>query len=219
MFNNLFMNEKIKIYNGTSHDVSIYEVDNENFQSNRSNSSFRLINPDIQPIMTIEQKNALNVKRYVPSTFNYTGISFGLPDFIYPVEQFQGYENYDVIIVSRFYAESAFKFNLSPDYIDRLYIVGTKILDESGELIGNCGLQKAARPLDISYYINAFETNQAPSLISAKSCLQYYKTMCLNIDFNIHNAITTLERHITLEETKRNNCYISHKPFEAVFNV
>lgn len=219
MFSNLFNNEIVKFYNGTNHDVSIYKIDNENFKSNRNYSSFRLINAEVQPKVKLEQRNVLDVKRIVPNSFDYNGVPFSLPDSIYPVEQFTGAENFDVIIVSRFYAENALKFNLSPDYIDRLYIVGSRVIDESGSLIGNSGLQKAVCPLDIVYYINAFENNRIPSLVSAKLCLQQYKNMNTNMDLNTHNAITKLERYIATEESKRKNSCASNSFFSKVFNV
>ena len=219
MLRNLINDQFIKFYNGTNHDVLIYAIDNENFKSSRNYSSFQLTNPVINPKLRLEQRNALDVKRYIPDSFDYNGVAFGLPDSIYPVEQFAGAENYDVIIVSRFYAESALKFNLSPDFIDRLYIVGPRVIDEAGNLIGNSGLQKAAIPLDIKYYINAFENGQIPSIVSVKLCLQQYKRMGADGDFNSRNAIAKLEAQLAAEETKRKNNYTARSPFLTFFNV
>ena len=209
----------IKVYNGTNHDVSIYRIDCDNFKSNRNCSSFKLINPQIQPYVTYEQRNVLDVKRIVPTPVEYLGTSFSLPDYIYPVERFDESENYDIIIVSRFYAENALKSNLPLDYIDRLYIVGTKVIDVSNVLLGNAGLQKVINPMNVWYYISAFENNMSPSIVSAKMCLYQHQSTNVQVDYATENDYLKLDRYITAEEYNRATMPLSTPVLQKVFNV
>lgn len=205
MYNN-FNNNVIKFYNGTNHDISIYKIDNDNFESKRNSSSYYLTNPNIQPEFSIPKRNPLNVNSYIGNNYDYYGIAFSLPDDNCQVCLLQDYERYDVIIVSRRYAEAARRANLPWDYLDRLYIVGSKVfLGGTQQLIGNGGLLKLTLPYRIEGYIGAFQSGKIPSLISASLCLQLYANSGQN-----HYNYALLQHYIYSEEENRKNLYDSY---------
>lgn len=200
MYNN-FNNNVIKFYNGTNHDISIYKIDNDNFESKRNSSSYYLTNPNIQPEFSISKRIPLNVNSYIGNNYDFYGIAFSLPDSNFQIYPLPGYESYDVIIVSRRYAEAALRENLPWDYLDRLYIVGSKVfLGGTQQLIGNGGLIKLTPPNIIENYIGAFQSGKIPSLISAKLCLQLY----VNSGSNYYNCVN-LQDFIYREEENRKN--------------
>lgn len=205
MYNN-FNNNVIKFYNGTNHDISIYKIDNDNFESKRNSSSYYLTNPNIQPEFSISKRIPLNVNSYIGNNYDFYGIAFSLPDSNFQIYPLPGYESYDVIIVSRRYAEAARGANLPGDYLDRLYIVGSKVfLGGTQQLIGNGGLLKLTLPYRIEGYIGAFQSGKIPSLISAKLCLQLYANSVQN-----HYNYALLQHYIYSEEENRKNLYDSY---------
>ena len=209
---NYLNNQCIRTYNGTNHDVSIYAVDDKNFKSNRHGSCYYLTDAEVKPIITFEQKNALDINKTGHASYVIDGVRYSLPDSISSVVQPSNPEEYDTIIVSRFYAEKAMSC-CSMDFVDRLYTVGMKIIDAEGNLIGNEGLQKVSPPRDVYYYIRMFENNQHPSLSAALLCINSYQSNFQ--DPNALYAVQTLWNYVYAEMQRRQQKYSG----QLVFNV
>lgn len=204
MYNYLLNTDIVKVYNGTNHDVSLYKIDNENFKSSRSCSKqvFYLNNPTILPVLKFNQKTAQNITPIPSYSISYEKAIYSLPAII-NVIPLPDFDKYDVIIVSRLYAEAILKsgYPFGPNYIDRLYVSKSDVKNNENQIIGCSGLEKVSWPLNIDYYLNSFQNQCTPSLISARLCLKQWKaTPNANLI-----KIAQLENYIIQEEAKRKN--------------
>ncbi len=162
------------IYNGTNHDITIYNLDNMNFSSSRFQKGYTLTNPNLNPVLYLEKKNPLNVQYMTVQPLTLGGLSFTFPEVILNLTMLPDYRSYDVIIVSSKYYEAALRLNYPVEYIDRLYLLSDKVYGQNSSLIGNIGLKKAHcyTPRE---HLNAIRRGEWLSAYSIEISLMYFK--------------------------------------------
>ncbi len=162
------------IYNGTNHDITIYNLDNMNFSSSRFQKGYTLTNPNLNPVLYLEKKNPLNVQYMTVQPLTLGGLSFTFPEVIMNLTMLPDYRSYDAIIVSSKYYEAALRLNYPVEYIDRLYLLSDKVYGQDSNLIGNIGLKKVHcyTPRD---YLNAIARGESLSAYSVEISLMYFK--------------------------------------------
>lgn len=178
-----FNNEIIKVYNGTNHPVAIYHLDTENFIAKRGKKEYTLRDDiKVKPVEFYPQQVPLSVDRAENPLIKIGNINYSYSDNIKPIIPFEGYKNYDVIIVSSLYAEAvkltAINFNTYEinDFLDRLYIVHEPIfLPHSQKIIGSGSLLKVICFKGPDIYNQEIYNSHKPSLISMIYCLEYCK--------------------------------------------
>lgn len=183
MNNYNFDNEIIKVYNGTNHPVAIYHLDNENFISKRGKKEYILRDDaKVKPVEFYPKQVPLSVDSAGNPLIKIGNINYSYPDNIKPIIPFEGYRNYDVIIVSSLYAEAvkltAINFNTYEinDYLDRLYIVHEPIFSPHAEkIIGSGSLLKPIGFKGPEIYNQEIHNGHKPSLVSMIYCLEYCK--------------------------------------------
>lgn len=183
MNNYNFDDEIIKVYNGTNHPVAIYHLDNENFIAKRGKKEYILRDYKVKPVGFYPQQVPLSVDRAENPLIKIGNTNYSYSDNIKPIIPFEGYKNYDVIIVSSLYAEAvkltAINFNTYEinDYLDRLYVVNEPVfLPNSKKIIGSGSLQKPRVGFKSpEIYNQEIFNGHKPSLVSMIYCLEYCK--------------------------------------------
>ena len=173
-YNHLLKYFSNKTYNGVNHDITIY--DPHNFVVNRKGQHY-LTNENAKPMIVIPQSSPLSVREFTKpeAVFGLTNIceedGTGNIDFL------PGYDNYEKIIVSRIYAESAKKyFADNPAYLDRL-VTPVPLYNKNPEMcndaekIGCAFLIRAVPILEQWEYIQEFKTGSKPSILSAADAI------------------------------------------------
>lgn len=169
----------IKIYNGTHYDISLYN-------SGKSH-------PDENGITCERKRVCLHNKPLEVKSADVRSMLLGDIEYQYTnkyraIHQFEGYEKYDVIIVSDKYADAVRNMVISRsderlvDYVDRLYYAdvcyhgGFNKTEEKRffKLLETTSLQKVTNFQNIPYYIDQLKKERSPSLVAMLQCLWFY---------------------------------------------
>ena len=132
---------------------------------------------------------------------------------IYP---FEGFEKYDVIIVTQSYARAARSQSLFKedtvlmDYVDRLYYVSAShFLSDIEEVEGVLRvneLRKVVRSHGFHYYMQRIKEGGNSSLVAMLQCMQVYKDMYSALDKVTRCYVTDFEERlqdIIMERTEK----------------
>lgn len=217
-----FDNKIINVYNGTNHNISMYSLDNENFSSKRGKLGYALINPQKRPDVIYEQKNPLTVIKKESKPIRIGDINYLCSDRFLPVSPFDGYEKYDVIVVSSLYAEAVKNTAMKHqgknilDFLDRLYVLtehissvespydGSKII----KFVGNGALQKVVSIKVPANYNQEIQDGKHPSLVSMMHCLEWYKNHFSELDHVVKIYAKQLCKNIKLEIKRRESDFV-----------
>lgn len=142
-----------RYYNGVNHRVDIY------LPGKRKEESWK-------PTISLDKAVPLNVTKCKREIF--TGF-YAAPGEHSQCEPLNGYERYDVVIVSEFYAEYAVNSKLPVDYLDRLYTLLP--LMKGGQKFGASGIQKVVAAQPPEYYSERILAKEPVSLAAVHDCL------------------------------------------------
>jgi len=168
--------KNLNIYNGTSHSINYYKTDTLNFVRGRYRDETILTNTLVQPSVVIPQAMALNENSSETASMDIYELCLNLPRFEGRIDDVPDFYRFDIILVSHRYAEAVIRRRqqMLPDYADRLFTIDQKVKDGDGNLLGCCSFRKVFGTQSLDYYINAWATNQSPSLVAARQCYEYF---------------------------------------------
>ena len=134
--NNLNICSNPRIFNATPHEIKVYS--NEDCEFCRKENHFILKNKNAK-VTIIPQSGTRPLKVNFNAApfvlFQVYGIDIRANDFARRLDILHDFTNYDIIIVSEAYAKAATSAGLSPQYLDRLYVIDDPVYDE-GKIVG-----------------------------------------------------------------------------------
>ena len=195
----------INIYNGIGKDVII--VNNQ--ELNKEFAARRVI---CSKTLEVIETGVMDISI---GGIKYTGLKNSKK--IYP---FEGYEKYDVIIVTPEYArevrnQSMFKEDaLLMDYVDRLYYLSNyhfiSDLEEEDSALKVRELNKVMKSNGFYYYTRQIEKGGKVSLVAMLQCLQAYKDKYSTLDKVVRCYVAGFEQKVQelimerIEKTRNN---------------
>ena len=196
----------INIYNGIGKDVII--VNNQEL-----NTEFETRRVICNKILEVTEAGVMDISI---GGIKYTGLKNSKK-----IHPFEGYDNYDVIIVTPEYARAArnqsmFKEDaLLMDYVDRLYYLSNchfiSDLEEEDSELEVRELNKVMKSNSFHYYTQQIEKGGKVSLVAMLQCLQAYKDKYSTLDKVVRCYVARFEQKVQelimerIEKTRKNN--------------
>lgn len=179
-----------KILNKTPHVINIINKDCCFYD--RMSKKHRLIKDVSAEKATIQKipisgGEALHVRgNLIPYVvYNLNGIEISANNLLVTnrIDFLPDYTSYDIIIVSEYYANAVASVGYCWDYLDRLYIVDSPVLDDNDNVIGCLRLRHYFPFLDAVYYDNNCNMSAFSSMLAHN--MQYgmygfYPNMVMN---------------------------------------
>lgn len=185
------------VYCGVNHDIKLYNGDH--CPANR-NGQYFLNDENEKPTMIFQQANPLSVHPSVISNPLYGITTFSIEDK--NIDFLNNYVNYDIIIVSRIYAEYAKRcFKSYADYLDRLrvpvpvYNKDPETHDDSKK-VGVVFLQRVVPVNEPHYYIQLLNDGFYPSILSINDTINNSRLPGKHLTILNRTAVMDLERQL-----------------------
>lgn len=163
---------KCNIYCGVNHDIKFYNGDH--CSANR-NGQYFLMDEGVKPLKVFRQATPLSVHPPAAPKSLYGITTFSIEEG--SIDFLNDYVNYDMIIVSRAYAEYAKRnFASCPNYLDRLRVPVPVYNKDPGrysdsEKMGVIFFERVVPANEPHYYIELLNAGMHPSLSSINDAI------------------------------------------------
>lgn len=166
----------MQIYNACAHSLAFYK--SEDIALSRE-GCFILNNQEAKPIKVIPQMKPLNAQSNF-TAINVEGTISFFRDSSLPADFLTNFYDFDIVVVSRFYAIQACKtLGIYPDFLDRLFVPNPLWTEDpkrypKAQKCGCAGLTKFLVAKTPQTYVEELRMGGSPSIAAVKYCLQTF---------------------------------------------